>query len=59
MKMTLHHHPPHKLNVINISAVPNPILTKLQTLDCVINNNNNKSNIAKLSFNFNYNLVES
>ena len=29
-KMTLDHHPPpHKLNVINISAVPGPILTKL------------------------------
>ena len=31
MKMTLihHHHTTHKLNVINISAVPTPILTKL------------------------------
>ena len=28
MKMTLDH-PPHKLNVINISAVPDLILTKL------------------------------
>ena len=29
MKMTLHHHPPHKLNVSNISAVTDPDLTKL------------------------------
>ena len=31
MKMTLDDHTPlHKLNVINISAVPDPILTKLK-----------------------------
>ena len=54
MKMTLHHppttHPPthDKLNVINISAVPNPISTKLQMLDSWINNNmNNKTNKNK------------
>ena len=28
MKMTLHH-PPHKLNALHISAVPDPILSKL------------------------------
>ena len=28
MKMTLHH-PPHKLHVLHISAVPDAILTKL------------------------------
>ena len=28
-KMTLDHPPPQKLNVINISGVPAPILTKL------------------------------
>ena len=29
VKMTVDHHHHHKLNVINISAVPGPILTKL------------------------------
>ena len=36
--------PPHKLNVINFSAVPDPILTKLWRLDFGINNNNNNNN---------------
>ena len=49
MKMT--HHltttttppPPYKFNVINISAVPDPILTKYQKKACGINNQNSNN----------------
>jgi len=62
--MTLdHHHPPHKLNVINFSAVSNLILTQLYRKVCRIssnintnnminnnnNNTNNKSNISSIT----------
>ena len=47
MKITIDHHPPppHELNVINISSVPDPILTKHERQGCGINKSNNNNNM--------------
>ena len=56
MKMTVdYHHHPQKLNIGNISAATDTILTKLQRQVCRVNYNNNNNNNNNINNNNNNN----